>query len=90
METAVILFRSSVVLICDPVCGLVYHNFKHLIYLKVGCLHPVACTRSGSGFTSNATLVLIFYSVTATCFGLMTIFIRLKMVIRPKHVAIIE
>jgi hypothetical protein len=24
--------------------------------LKVGCLHPVACTRSGSGFPSNATL----------------------------------
>jgi hypothetical protein len=24
--------------------------------LKVGCLHPVACTRSGSGFSSNATL----------------------------------
>jgi hypothetical protein len=32
-------------------------------YLKVGCLHPVACTRSGSGFPSNATLVWIFYSV---------------------------
>jgi hypothetical protein len=41
---------------------------------KVGCLHPVACTRSGSGFPSNATLVWIFYSVTATCFDLMTIF----------------
>jgi hypothetical protein len=25
--------------------------------LKVGCLIPVACTRSGSGFPSNATLV---------------------------------
>jgi hypothetical protein len=24
---------------------------------RVGCLHPVACTRSGSGFPSNATLV---------------------------------
>jgi hypothetical protein len=23
---------------------------------KVGCLHPVACTRSGSGFPSSATL----------------------------------
>jgi hypothetical protein len=23
---------------------------------KLGCLHPVACTRSGSGFLSNATL----------------------------------
>jgi hypothetical protein len=40
-----------------------------LINLKVGCLHPVACTRSGSGFSPNATL-------------------RLKMVIRPKHVAV--
>jgi hypothetical protein len=39
-------------------------------------LHPVACTRSASGFPSNATLVWIFYSVTATCFGLMTIFRR--------------
>jgi hypothetical protein len=27
--------------------------------LKVGCLHPVACTRSGSGFPSNATLVAV-------------------------------
>jgi magnesium-transporting ATPase (P-type) len=41
---------------------------------KVGCSHPVACTRSGSGFPSNATLFWTFYSVTATCFGLMTIF----------------
>jgi hypothetical protein len=24
---------------------------------KVGCLHPVACIRSGSGFPSNVTLV---------------------------------
>jgi hypothetical protein len=24
--------------------------------LKFGCLHPVACTRSGSGFPSTATL----------------------------------
>jgi hypothetical protein len=30
---------------------------KNLMYLKVGCLHPVACTTSGSGFQSNATLV---------------------------------
>jgi hypothetical protein len=38
--------------------------------LKVGCLHPVACTRSGSGFPSNATLFWIFYSIiAATCFG---------------------
>jgi hypothetical protein len=26
---------------------------KHLEHLKLGCLHPVACTRSGSGFPSN-------------------------------------
>jgi hypothetical protein len=32
--------------------------------------------RSSSGFPSNATLVWIFYLVTATCFGLMTIFRR--------------
>jgi hypothetical protein len=46
----------------------------HINDLKLGCLHPVACTRSGSGFPSNGTLVWIFYSVTATCFGLMAIF----------------
>jgi hypothetical protein len=28
------------------------------IPLKVGCLHPVACTRSGSGFPSNVKPVL--------------------------------
>jgi hypothetical protein len=34
------------------------HIGKHLSdNLKVGCLHPVACTRSGSGFPSNETLV---------------------------------
>jgi hypothetical protein len=42
-------------------------------YSKDGCLHPVACTRLGSGFR-------------------MTIFRRkyfqLKMVMRPKHVAV--
>jgi hypothetical protein len=35
-------------------------NHKTMCYmfinLKVGCLHPVACTRSGSGFPPNATL----------------------------------
>jgi hypothetical protein len=40
-------------------------------------LHPVACTMSGSGFPSNATLVWIFYLM----------YFRLKMVIRPKHIA---
>jgi hypothetical protein len=34
-------------------------------------------TTSGSGFPSNVTLFWIFYSVTATCFGLMTIFKRI-------------
>jgi hypothetical protein len=37
------------------------HFFLTIIYLnpdlKVGCLHRVACTRSGSGFPSNVTLV---------------------------------
>jgi hypothetical protein len=32
--------------------------------LKVGSLDPVACTRSGSGFLSNATLFWIFYSIS--------------------------
>jgi hypothetical protein len=51
--------------------------FQRATLLKVGCLHPVACTRSGSGFSSNATLLWIFYSVfkledghkTETCSG---------------------
>jgi hypothetical protein len=30
------------------------------LIFKVGCLHPIACTRSGSGFPSNATLVFFF------------------------------
>jgi hypothetical protein len=34
------------------------------------------------------TLIWIFYLVTATFFGLMTIFKRKYMVIRPKHVAL--
>jgi hypothetical protein len=41
--------------------------------VKVGCLHPVACTRSGSGFPANATPSD-----------------HLKMVLRPKHVAVTE
>jgi hypothetical protein len=49
---------------------------NEIFVFKVGCLHPIACTRSGSGFPSNATLFWIFYSVTATCFGRMTIFKR--------------
>jgi hypothetical protein len=53
------------------------NSYTTIEELKVGCLHPVACTRSGSGFPSNATLVWIFYSIiTATCFGRMTIFKR--------------
>jgi hypothetical protein len=36
-----------------------FRSYDHLqgeIYTwEVGCLHPVACTRSGSGFPSNAT-----------------------------------
>jgi hypothetical protein len=31
-------------------------NSNSIFNLKVGCLHPVACTGSGSGFPSNATL----------------------------------
>jgi hypothetical protein len=38
--------------------------------LKLGCLHPVACTRSGSGFLSNATLFpLEDGHTTETCSG---------------------
>jgi hypothetical protein len=63
----------------------VLNSLKLNIINGVGFLHPVACTRSGSGFPSNATLFWIFYLVTATCFRLMTIFrrkySRLKMVI---------
>jgi hypothetical protein len=29
---------------------------KHSSELKLGCLHPVAYTRSGSAFPSNATI----------------------------------
>jgi hypothetical protein len=32
-------------------------GWKVISNIKVGCLHPVARTRSGSGFPSNATLV---------------------------------
>jgi hypothetical protein len=35
-----------------------YNFTKVYSKVKVGCLHPVACTRSGSGFPSNATLIL--------------------------------
>jgi hypothetical protein len=31
--------------------------------LKLDCLHPFACTRSGSGFPSNVTLTRKQYSV---------------------------
>jgi hypothetical protein len=54
-----------------------YDNWPIFFNLKVGCLHPIACTRSGSGFPSNVTLFWIFYSITATCFGRMTIFKRI-------------
>jgi hypothetical protein len=40
---------------CDSHLPTLYTNMNY--NLKVGCLHPVACTRSGSGFPSNATLV---------------------------------
>jgi hypothetical protein len=35
----------------------VVENLDRKKNLKVGCLHPVACTRSGSGFPSIAALV---------------------------------
>jgi hypothetical protein len=40
--------------------GFIYCSYKSADIIcnniKLGCLHPVACTRSGSGFPSNATL----------------------------------
>jgi hypothetical protein len=51
------------------------------------------CCNSGSGFPSKATLVLIFYSVNATYIYIyiyIYIYFHLKMVIRPKHVAVTE
>jgi hypothetical protein len=44
-----------------------YTKGKSIILKKVGCLHPVACTRLGSGFSSNATLVN--FQTTETCSG---------------------
>jgi hypothetical protein len=37
-------------------CNFIYKYY----HLKVGCLHPVACTRSGTGLPSNATLNILF------------------------------
>jgi hypothetical protein len=39
--------------------------FRSYDHLQVDIYMAVECTRSGSGFPSNATLVWIFYSVTA-------------------------
>jgi hypothetical protein len=44
--------------------------------LELRSLGGPAYNQSGSGFPSNATLFWIFYSITATCFGRMTIFKR--------------
>jgi hypothetical protein len=41
----------------SPVLMLFLSLSKGISNLTAGCLHPVACTRSGSGFPSNATLV---------------------------------
>jgi hypothetical protein len=67
------------------------------INLELGCFHPVACIRSGSGVSveHNSVSIVVFYFIT--CFGCTTIFSRkynfrcmhfhLKMVVRSKHVA---
>jgi hypothetical protein len=34
-----------------------FFSTQYIYNLKVGCLHTFACTRSGSGFPSNVTLV---------------------------------
>jgi hypothetical protein len=38
---------------------------KYQISIELGCLHPVACTRSGSGsgFPSNVTLFEYLFSI---------------------------
>jgi hypothetical protein len=38
-------------------CNTCELKFEDICIYNIGCLHPVACTRSGSGFPSNATLV---------------------------------
>jgi hypothetical protein len=53
------------------------HNSGLWIILKPSNFKLVQFLHSsGSGFPSNATLFWIFYSVTAVCFGRMTIFRR--------------
>jgi hypothetical protein len=41
---------SSKHCICPP------NKFIYAIKVKVGCMNPVACTRSGSGFPSSVAL----------------------------------
>jgi hypothetical protein len=53
--TSTLLYLKGSESACDFGSEIYKLNLKN--YLKVGCLHPVACTRSGSGFPSNATLV---------------------------------
>jgi hypothetical protein len=60
MENLVLLcerFAEKFLPVCQNIRSHIPENLNHNIYLKVGCLHPVACTRSGLGFPSNATLV---------------------------------
>jgi hypothetical protein len=64
--------------------------------LKLGCWHPVACTRSGSGFLSNATLFQELFTISLNKIQYIYIYIfffhyfHLKMFVRPKHIAVIE
>jgi hypothetical protein len=51
--------------------------FEYFLLSKIW-LEINSAKRSGSGFLSNATLIWIFYLVTATCFGLVTIFRQKK------------
>jgi hypothetical protein len=53
---------------------MVYNNWVYGLLESYGILNNYKIQRSGSEFPSNATLVWIFHLVTATCFGLMTIF----------------
>jgi hypothetical protein len=78
----------------------IFYRLKDSKYLELGCSHPVACIRSGSGsgFPSNATLFEKLFSILFNNHYMFRsydhlqteIYFRLKMVIRPKHVAVIE
>jgi hypothetical protein len=92
----------------DPTSRQIGRSTSRNLYLKVGCLHPVACIRSGSGFPSiqnsvaldgnpepNLYLSKNYYLKVGclhpvACTRPDSLYFHLKMVIRPKHVAVTE